>query len=63
MALETTDPAPQSTSLERQASEDPANTCETAFGRGIALPLTPSSTETINETDSSADASESKRET
>jgi len=63
VALETTDPAPQSTSLERQASEDPANTCETAFGRGIALPLTPSSAETINETDSSADASESKRET
>eukprot|EP00439_Symbiodinium_sp_Y106_P036585 s2363_g4.t1 len=61
VALETTDPAPQSTSLERQASEDPANTCETAFGRGIALPLTPSSAETINETDSSADASESKR--
>ncbi|CAE7832299.1 HSL1 [Symbiodinium sp. CCMP2592] len=61
VALETTDPAPESTSLERQSSEDPANTCETAFGRGIALPLTPSSAETINETDSSADASESKR--
>ncbi|CAE7641494.1 EMB2745 [Symbiodinium sp. CCMP2456] len=56
------DPSPESTSLERQRSEDPANTCETAFGRGVALPLTPSSAETVNDTDASADGSESKRE-
>ena len=56
------DPAPDRTSLERQRSEDPANTCETAFGRGVALPLTPSSAETVKDTDASADA-DAKRET